>query len=222
MAPPRAGTALALLLIWASGAGAAQVRGTIAWDGEPRGPVSVALFPLDGQPLPAARPSERVMHLRGRQFQPSYLVAQVGDRLRLVNSDPVYHVLTAPYAPQPLQATLASAGHADAGLSLPLSQAGTWHVFCRIHRQSYGRIDVLSTPLVAMAGPDGRFSFDGLAGGRWRLRVAAPGVAAVYRELMAFTAPPPVTIMLATPEATPVGSDENSVRGLFPVESTPR
>lgn len=221
MVPAHSGIALALLLAWAGSADAAQVRGTVTWDGEPRGPVSVALFPLDGQSLPAARPNERVMHLRGRRFQPSYLVAQVGDRLRLVNSDPVYHALTAPYAPQPLQAVLASAGKADAEMELTLSEVGTWHVFCRIHRQSYGRIDVLNTPLVAMVGPDGRFSFDGLASGRWRLRVAAPGVAEVQRELMAFTAPPPVTITLTTPATVPVGSDEGSVRALFPVENTP-
>lgn len=214
----RTGIALSLALLWSTAAPAAQVRGTVEWEGAARGPVSVALFPLDGQTLPTLAVRERLIHVRQRQFEPPYLVARVGDRLRLSNQDRVHHLITAPYAPQPLQAALSAAGSADAQTSLTFTTPGTWYLFCRIHPHSYARIDVLATPLATMVSDDGGFSFDDVPPGRWRLRVAARGAEPVTRELVAFTAPPPITIKLsARGDAAAVGEGP-SVTSLFPLQ----
>lgn len=194
---------------------AAEIRGQVEWLDHDR-PVSVALLPLDGQRLPAPQPKEHLIRLQQRQFAPVYVLAGTGDRVRFVNQDDVYHILTAPYGPQPLQATLGKSGDA-ASTSIVLTQPGTLRVFCRLHAGSYAQIDVLDTPLSRLVDADGSFEFQNVPPGRWRLRVAALGAEPVYREITAFTAPPPVHIPLpSAPRANPAGTSE-SVQALFPV-----
>lgn len=205
-----------LLALWSADLAAAQVRGTVVREGAPAGPVSVALFPLGGQALPAPRARDHRIALDERRFQPSYVVARVGDSLLLVNHDAVHHVITAPYAPQLLQVALSGAGTADAQASVRFTKPGTWYLFCRIHPSRYARVDVLSTPLATMAGADGSFSFDDVPPGRWRLRAAARGAEAVSQDLDAFTAPPPVRIVLPARPAAAAGRDGERVEDLFP------
>ena len=195
---------------------AAEVRGRVELGTGRSGPASVALLPLEGQRVPPAPAQERVLHLRDAQFEPPYAVARVGDRLRVVNDDSVFHVLVAPYAPQPFQATLARAGSRGAQADTVLRSAGTWYLFCRIHPRTYARIDVLETPLLQLTNADGTFEFRGIPAGRWQLRVAARGGAPVYRELTAFTAPPPVLVMLPGRAPAKSSAETARVEALFP------
>lgn len=201
MGPPLLGMLLLVSAIAVGNAQGAEVRGQIELGTGRIGPVSVALLPLDGQRLPKAEPQERVVRMRDRQFDPPYLVAQVGDRLQFINDDDVYHVLMSPYGPQAFEATLGVAGGEGARTSLALSRAGTLYVFCRIHHRVYMHVDVFDTPLSKMLGADGAFEFRNVPAGRWRLRVASRGGDPLYRELTAFTAPPPILLTLPAMEA---------------------
>ena len=195
------GTAfLAVALLSPSGHGA-EVRGRVELGAGRSGPVSVALLPLDGQPLPERVPREQVVHLHGQQFEPPYLIARVGDRLRLVNDDEVFHVLVTPYARQGIQVTLSKAGTANAQTVVPLTERQMMYVFCKIHTQAYARVDVVETPLATILGPDQRFDFGNLAPGRWRLRIATRSGDTQYRVINAFTAPPPVEVVFPALQA---------------------
>lgn len=201
----------------------AEVRGMVELGPGRTGPVSVALLPLDGQPLPERAPREQVVHLRSQAFDPPYLVAQVGDRLRFVNDEEVYHILIAPYAAQPIQATLGKSGSAASETTVQLQRRGSLYVFCHIHHRAYARIDVVETPLARMLGADQRFEFRNVPPGRWSLRVASRSGDPVYRDLTAYTAPPPVELKLPALPATASGTTRlhaDRVEALFPLELT--
>ena len=213
MGPPLLGMLLLVSAIAVGNAQGAEVRGQIELGAGRIGPVSVALLPLDGQRLPKAEAQERIVHMRARQFDPPYLVAQAGDRLQFINEDDVYHELTVPYGPQPFEATLGVAGSEAARTSLALSRAGTLYVFCRIHHRVYMHVDVFDTPLTKMLDADGAFEFRNVPAGRWRLRVASRGGDPLYRELTAFTAPPPILLTLPGPATNAAaGSSRGSER----------
>ena len=213
MARPRLRMFLLLGALAAGNVQGAEVRGRIELGAGRIGPVSVALLPLDGQRLPKAQAHEHVVHMRGRQFDPPYLVAQVGDRLQFINDDDVYHMLTAPYGPQPFEATLDVAGGEGSRMSIALPGAGTLYVFCRIHHRVYMQVDVFDTPLTKMLGADGVFEFQKVPAGRWRLRVASRGGEPLYRELTAFTAPPPILLTLPAVETdTAAGPSQGAER----------
>lgn len=197
----------------------AELRGEIVLGAGRQGPVSVALMPRDGQPLPKRPVAEQEVRLRDQGFAPAYLVARVGDRLRFVNDGGVYHVLYAPHGPNVQDAVLAKpTADGAATTTWRLSHAGTLYVFCRIHPRSYVRVDVLDTPLQQLLDPPHRFEFRDLAPGRWQLRVAARGGEPVYRELSAFTAPPAIEVTLPgrVPAVAPPRGPEERVEALYP------
>lgn len=207
-----------MLLALCCGAGvlqAAEVRGRVLLEAAPE-PVSVALLPLEDQRLPASKPRLHVVRLHNRDFLPAYLTAAVGDRIQFINDDPVFHFLTAPYGPQPVHVQLANRGE-NASATLTLSRPGTLRVFCHLHQGHYVQIDVLQTPLAQMTDTDGNFQFENIPPGRWRLRVAALGGRPVYRDLTAFTSPPPVVVRLAARPIPPVPTAAvDPIEALFP------
>ncbi len=207
---------------------AAEVRGTVAMGAGQSGPVSVALLPLDGQPLPAQAPREHVVHVRGNQFDPPYLIAHVGDRLRIVNDDEVYHVLVAPYGGQSVNVTLGKAGAGSTETAMTLRPRQSLYIFCTIHQRTYLRVDVVDTPLARMLGAARQFEFRDLSAGRWRLRVATRSGDPAYAVINAFTAPPPVTVTLPDLPAVAASPPATShlhihrVEALFPPEPDQR
>ncbi len=197
----------------------AEVRGNVAMGTGQSGPVSVALLPLDGQPLPARAPREHVVHIRDHQFDPPYLIARVGDRLRLVNDDGVYHVLIAPYGAQSVNVTLGKAGTASTETAMTLRPRESLYIFCRIHQRTYLRVDVVETSLARMLDAERRFEFRDLSAGRWRLRVATRSGDPAYKIINAFTAPPPVTVTLPDLPAAAAATSHlhvDRVEALFP------
>ncbi|MFP5506481.1 MAG: carboxypeptidase regulatory-like domain-containing protein [Gammaproteobacteria bacterium] len=187
-------------------AGAAEIRGTVSvQQGDRFGaaggalealPVSVALYPAEGQPLPAGgRASLHELNVAGNRIQPLYLAVRRGDRVRFRSHDGIFHELFSHSRAQPFEVRLDRSG--AGGSVLTLAEASELHWFCRIHAKSYARIDVLDTPLVSMLPADGRFEFRDLAPGMWRLRIAAPGAETRILEATAMTAPPPLQVELA-------------------------
>lgn len=218
------------LLVSGAQVAAAEVRGVVSVQQtglfDDRGevlkavPVSVALFPAEGQALPYRRGEEHAIALSGSRILPVYLAIPRGDRVRFENQDNVYHELFTHSHAHPLELRLDRTGFGRTG-ELALNEVADLHWFCRIHAKSYARIDVLDTPLVQMVNAGDSFEFRDLAPGKWRVRVAAPGAETRFVEALALTAPPPLRIQLAVkgfnpeaPGAAPVQAV--AVEQLFP------
>lgn len=159
-------------------------------------PVSVALFPAEGQTLPQRQPRLQAMEVSGEGIKPLYLALPRGSQVRFRNLDDVHHELFTNSRAQPLTMALDRSGTGREAV-VTLDTAGDLHWFCRIHARSYARIDVVDTPLVRMLHAGESFEFSGLPPGRWLLRVAAPGAETRIIEAEALTAPPPLRIPLA-------------------------
>lgn len=196
------------LLAWlcACGAQAAEVRGVVTvqqagmFDGRSEThktmPISVALYPAEGQVLPGHASIVHVLNVEGSQILPIYLAVSRGDRLRFENQDNVYHELFTHSKTQPINLHMDRIGVGRIAEVL-LKEADDLHWFCRIHSKSYARIDVVDTSEVRMVKSGELFEFSDLPFGKWRLRVAAPGAETRIVELEALTAPPPMEIRLA-------------------------
>lgn len=208
---------------------AAEIRGTVSvqqtgllnarGDALKNFPISVALYPAEGQSVP--RPvSEQHEVVLNSQINPLYLAISRGDSLRFENQDSVYHELFTHSHTQPLNIRLDRQGMGREK-SVTLNDVGDLHWFCRIHAKSYLRIDVVDTPLVRMVQSGGSFEFQGLQTGKWLLRVAAPGAETKTFETEAMTAPPPVQVQLTVKgfsrDVVGVGSPQAaSIEQLFP------
>jgi plastocyanin len=183
-----------------STAGGAEVAGTVGvahqglFDADASvqsHPISVALFPAEGQ---APSPRESVDHeidILEHRMRPAFSSIQLGARVTFVNHDPVFHQLFSLSQTAPISVQLAKADDPDGRrVTIRPEQPGTTHIFCRIHSKSYARIDVLDTPYFDTVQAGGRFHFSGLAPGRWKLRLASPGAETKWTEVVALTEPP--------------------------------
>jgi len=200
--------ALTSLLVCASLARAAEVRGTVVVDYQglfevdksvQNHPISVALIPDEGQYL--VRRGARTEHIEivENRMHPSFLTVQKGDSVSFVNRDAVFHQLFSLSPGEPLSVQLAKAGSgSQSATSIKLDQTGVTHFFCRIHNKSYARIDVVETPYLQTIQPGQSFHFVGIAQGRWQLRVSSPAAETLLIPVTALTAPQPLQITLAS------------------------
>lgn len=213
--------ALAMLLVWPLRGGGAEIAGRVhvQYAGLFTGPgpaapggISVSLLPLDGQALPSAAARVHRIEIHNKIFAPVYLTVQRGDQLQFVSYDPVFHKLFSLSRLQPFTLDMGKVtadGQPRSSALYPLTGVGPWHVFCRIHSMMYFRVDVVDTPYYTMINDGGEFHFNGLAPGRWQVRVAAIGSEPLLITTDAITAPPPLQIVLpvkggmASPSANP-------------------
>lgn len=158
-------------------------------------PVSVALYPAEGQSVPRRVPVEHGFSVDGSHIQPLYLAVNRGDRVRFRSQDGIFHELFSRSKTQPFEVRLDRAGRSDQN-TVQLTDVADLHWFCRIHAKSYARIDVLDTPLIRMLHAGDSFEFRDLAPGKWLVRIAAPGVETRMLEATAMTAPPPLRVEL--------------------------
>lgn len=209
--------------------GAAEIRGsvTVQQGGvvSERGdafhalPVSVALFPAEGQWVARTDPVSQTLIVSANGIQPLYLALPRGSQIHFRGVDDVYHDLFTHSPTQSLGARLDRTGTGrEVGIGLEV--VGDLHWFCRIHAKSYARIDVVDTALVRMLHAGESFEFRDLPPGKWRLRVAAPGAETRIVEAEALTMPPPLLITLAVkgiaPEAAGSVPQPLAVEQLFP------
>lgn len=190
------------------GALAAEVRGTVTLEYQgmfsadtsvqPQ-PVSVALLPAQDQHVSARRPRLHRVEIVGNRISPAFFTARKGDSIRFRNLDSVYHEIFSLSPEKPWSVRLDRAGSSQAtSPELALDKTGTRHFFCRIHSKSYARVDVVDTPYLVTVQSGRPFQFVGLAGGRWKLRVATPTAETRWIEVDAITAPPPLAVRLVS------------------------
>ena len=236
LARPRSLFLLLLLAIRFAAVAGAEIRGivnveTIGLFGQrpaavEAGPLSVAIFPLDGSLPVRDRSTTHGMEIRDSQMQPPYIAIARGDRVRFENQDGLYHELFSISAEQPFVLRLGERRHnAASGGQIQFDRVGTWHVFCRVHGKTYGRIDVLDTPFIKMVPPGEPFSFHRLSPGRWRMRIATPGAQTRTLETLARSAATPLHETLTVRRGA-LGRGDPSARpidivDLFPPEPGP-
>lgn len=197
---------LPLLLALPAGLPAAEVRGVVTLQhsglfagraGADRR-IGLALWP-DAPGLAVEAPSgiEHELRIDADRIRPDFLQVRPGEPIRLVNLDPVEHQLFAlvPGAHSEVDVRLRPGGRAGEQ-SIRFTAAGTRHLFCRLHRRSYARIDVVDAPRLAIVNPGERFEFRDLKAGRWRLRVAGIGAETLELDTIAMIAPPPLSLRL--------------------------
>lgn len=220
---------LVLLLALPAGLPAAEVRGLVTLQhsglfagrasGERR--IGLALWP-DAPGLAAETPApvEHELRIDADRIRPGFLQVRPGEPIRLVNLDPIEHRLFAlvPGAHSEVDVRLRPSG-TDAQ-SIRFTETGTRHLFCRLHRRSYARIDVVDAPRLAIVNPGERFEFRDLQAGRWRLRVAGIGAETLELDTIAMIAPPPLNLRLPVHEGVQPepGAEDGavSVEQLYP------
>lgn len=197
---------LALLALLPAGLSAAEVRGAVtlqhsglfAGRGDADPVIGLALWPAEpGLTTRAPASTAHELRIDAGHIRPDYLLIRPGEPVRLINLDPVEHQIFAlvPGARSEIDVRLRPGSEAGAH-SLRFSEPGTRHLFCRLHRRSYARIDVVDAPRLRRVSPGERFEFRDLEAGRWRLRVSAIGAETREQETVALTAPPPLELRL--------------------------
>jgi plastocyanin len=187
---------------------AAEVRGTVTMEyqgmfaagaGVQPQPVSVALLPAQGQHVVPRRLRLHRVEIVGNRMSPAFFTIKKGDSIRFVNRDEVYHEIFSLSPGKSWSSRLDRAASSQAtSPRLVLDVPGTTHFFCRIHNKSYARIDVVDTPYLETVDSGHSFHFVGLAGGRWKLRLAAPAAETRWVEVNAITSPPPLALRLVS------------------------
>lgn len=185
---------------------AAEVRGAVTMEyqgmftadasAQPQ-PISVALLPAEDQHVVPRRPRLHRIEIVGNRMSPGFFTVKKGDSIRFANLDGVYHEIFSLSSGKSWSSRLDRAETSSAvSPGLTLDTPGTTHFFCRIHSKSYARIDVVDTPYLETVQSGRPFHFVGLAGGRWKLRLAAPAAETRWVDVRAITAPPPLALRL--------------------------
>lgn len=198
--PMAAAAALPLQAAEVTGSVSVRYQGLFESGNTPEAhPVSVALLPGQKQRTRAREARTYRIEVINNRMHPAFLTVQRGDRVAFVNHDAVFHELFSLSPDDPVRVRLGKSERGDhyrAGVTL--SEAGTVHIFCRIHNKGYARIDVVDTPYLQMVQPGEAFRFDGLTPGRWRLRLAAPAAETKWVDVTAMTTPPPLQLDLTS------------------------
>lgn len=150
----------------AAGAVAGPVSGVVRTetrDGVVPAPAVVYAEPIDV--APGRRAGTFTLQQKQKTFQPHVLAVPVGSTVAFPNQDPIFHNVFSLSGPQPFDLGLYRSGQSR---TRTFTQVGTYRVFCNIHPQMSALIVVVATPHVAMAGADGRYTFD-LPAGTWRI-----------------------------------------------------
>ncbi len=182
------------MLPCAAHAAALSGRVTLVEHGDPAADVTsaVAWFEPEGGAKRSLPPVTVEIETRGRRFQPRVLAVPVGSTVRFPNADPVRHNVFSVSPGNKFDLGLYGRGP---GKSQTFTHAGVVRLFCNVHRQMAAYVLVLDTPWFTTAGPDGRFSLEGLPAGpgilhvwhprapEWRLALASPGAETVTASL---------------------------------------
>lgn len=111
---------------------------------------TVVFFKPDATPWVEPMQGDVVMTMAGKSFVPHVLTVTVGTKVRFPNTDPIFHNIFSPSAPNDFDLGLydTSAGKVQA-----FTHVGLVHVYCNVHRDMFGYVLVLDTPYFVSPGP---------------------------------------------------------------------
>ena len=115
----------------------------------------------------AFAPANSVIALQSRQFSPRVRVITQGSRIEFPNQDPFSHNVFSK-----------TNGGFDTGSfgrgkmrEHRFQQAGVYALYCNVHPRMTAFVITLNTPYYTQAGVDGRFAFDSVPPGNYKLHV---------------------------------------------------
>lgn len=123
-----------------------------------------------------------VLNQKDTQFEPRMVVVVAGQRVRILNSDPIYHNVFSLSDVKRFNVGRRPAGeHVDVLFEKP----GEVSVFCDIHSSMNATIRVLPTTTLQWVVLDGagEFRLPNVPAGRYTIHVAAPGYAELRQNL---------------------------------------
>jgi hypothetical protein len=107
------------------------------------------------------------------------LVVERGSELALDNRDAIYHATFSVSEPNKFSMDAYPPG---GEVRLPLAHAGVVRLYCRLHEDERAVVFVVPGRL-ALRGRSGRYEFDGVAPGRFRLGAWAEGAKPTESEI---------------------------------------
>jgi hypothetical protein len=132
------------------------------------------LSPLPGMPtLPFEPHSHYTLLQKNRMFTPHLLVIPVGSTVQFPNADPFFHNVFSLFDGKRFDLGLYEAGSSK---SVSFSKEGVSYIFCDIHPDMSAVILALSTPLYAVADPQGFFLIQSVPPGEYELHLWVEGV----------------------------------------------
>lgn len=175
---PACAFALASVLLALSPAlSAAELQGQVVFQpgtggsAPPDAADTVIFFKPDVPPRVTPLQGDVTMTMAGKSFVPHVLLVTVGTRVRFPNSDPIFHNIFSPSAPNDFDLGLYDT---SAGKIKQFDHAGLVHVYCNVHRDMFGYILVLDTPYFSGMRVDGGFDLRKLPVGVGQLVVWNP------------------------------------------------
>lgn len=138
----------------------------------PSGYAVMCLVPADGSVPQTDRPLV-TMDQNGTRFVPRILPVQTGDRVRFLNSDPLFHNV---FSLSP--AKKFDLGRYPKGGSkiVTFDRAGVIQVFCDIHPEMVGFVVVVDTPYYTRIDLAGNYSIHNVPAGMYEVLVWSEGM----------------------------------------------
>ena len=127
----------------------------------------------------AFAPANSVIALQSRQFSPRVRVITQGSRIEFPNQDPFSHNV---FSKTNGGFDTGSFGRGKTRDHL-FRQAGVYALYCNVHPRMTAFVITLNTPYYTQAGVDGRFAFDAVPPGNYRLHVWHDRADAHVREI---------------------------------------
>lgn len=187
---PACALALAsLCMAFAPAASAADLQGQVVFqpasDGSaaPDAADTVIFYKPDMAPRVLPQQGDVTMTMANKSFVPHVLAVTQGTRVRFPNSDPIFHNIFSPSAPNDFDLGLYDT---SAGKVKQFDHPGLVHVYCNVHRDMFGYIIVLDTPYYVGTRTDGGFDLRNLPAGVGQLIVWNPRTQ-VWRQRVSVT-----------------------------------
>lgn len=169
---------IATLLLALAGSGRAQAWGTVAGQvtikerpgetTEDLGNVVVYLEPVAATSRPRQpAPTNTVINLKRRQFEPRVRVVSVGSTVSFLNQDPFSHNVFSKLNGGFDTGVYGRNKHRDN----VFADAGVYPLYCNIHPRMTAFVVALATPYYSQAGDDGRFAIERVPAGSYRLHI---------------------------------------------------
>lgn len=133
---------------------------------------------------PQTRPasSTPVLNQKDTQFEPRMVVVVAGQRVRILNSDPIYHNV---FSLSDVKRFNVGRRPAGEYVDVLFEKSGEVSVFCDIHSSMNATIRVLPTTTTQWVVLDGagEFRLPDVAPGRYTIHVTAPGYSEIRQNI---------------------------------------
>ena len=146
---------------------------------EDLGNVVVYLEPVGATRARTLAPTDTLMTLRKRQFEPRVRVVTVGSKVKFFNDDPFNHnVFSKAFGGFDTQVYGRNKTRDNVFV-----EPGVYPLYCNVHPRMTGFVITLNTPYYTQVGLDGSFKFDDVQPGQYKLHAWHDRASDVARDV---------------------------------------